>query len=100
MDKSFCLTNANIDNRFCNLERRIDEKFCKTDALIVQLNNDNRIRELEERNAELRDRTFQFSQNEQTERILRAIKCEPRNVCFPERNPCDRDRDRDERRRD
>lgn len=97
MDKSFCHTDALIDNRFCALERRMDEKFCKTDALIVQLNNDNRIRELEERNADLRDRVFNDSQNAQTERILRAIKCEPRNVCFPEERPC-RDRDRDERR--
>jgi len=100
IDKGFCDTNANVDNKFCQLERRMDDKFCNVEKLIIATDTNNRIRELEESKARLAEQVFMNSQNEQTNRILHALKCEPKRVCFDERNPCEdrrrRDRDEDE----
>ena len=92
LTREICGVSHNIDSKFCNLERRMDDKFCSIEKLIVATDNNNRIRELEEEKAALQAMAFQSSQREQTAEILKAIKCEPRNVCFPERPPCDCDR--------
>jgi len=85
----------NMDSKFCALERRMDDKFCQTQDLIVKTNYENRLREQDERIAGLKDQNFRYNQELQTLEILKAIKCEPRKVCFDERSPCDRDDRRD-----